>query len=63
MAKQKKKKEVWTCPDCCGSNVQMLQWIDPNTGEIVGGNEDSETEEHYYCNECAGHPSQPLVTS
>lgn len=37
---------------CCGSTrVQMLDWIDPNSGEVVGGNDCPSIGEQW-CDRC-----------
>lgn len=30
---------MFVCDRCGGTEVQILDWIDPNTGEVVGGND------------------------
>lgn len=61
MAKEKPIKTV--CSVCGSDQVQTLDWIDPNTGEVVGGNDcmqDSDT----FCATCdaEGRDPNPGVT-
>ena len=45
-------REVFVCSECGSEDVQMLEWINPNTGEVLGGNEDTEEESHGFCSDC-----------
>lgn len=47
--------EVARCRDCGSEGVQVLDWISPNTGEVIGGafeNGDPESPLFYYCPDC-----------
>lgn len=43
---------LFKCTECGSKRVQMLDWIDPNTGEVIGGNEDTDDPSHGFCSEC-----------
>lgn len=44
---------VFVCPECGSDQVHALEWIDPNTNDIMGGNlENSAPSSHWWCTEC-----------
>lgn len=42
------KKYVYCCSQCGGSNIMILDWVDPNTNQYIGGNDDDEC----WCEDC-----------
>ena len=53
MAKKTKLIEVWQCSVCKSENVQIRQWVNPNTNEVDNGS-DLETED-CWCQDCEDH--------
>lgn len=44
------------CSECGGSNVQLLKWVNPNTGEIGGPlSDDPDETEDCWCSDCGEH--------
>ena len=43
------------CAECGGLNIECLNWVDPNTDELVGGNEDDNNPDHTWCRDCEEH--------
>lgn len=43
------------CSECGSRHVQTLEWIDPNTGQVVGGNDCGGTDDNW-CEHCETHP-------
>lgn len=42
------KKYIYCCSQCGGSNIMILDWVDPNTNQYIGGNDDNEG----WCEDC-----------
>jgi len=42
------KKYKLVCSQCGGSNIMILDWVDPNTNQYIGGNDDNEG----WCEDC-----------
>lgn len=40
------------CNGCDGKRVEHLEWIDPNKGEIIGGNDAWDDAAYSYCHDC-----------
>ena len=51
--------EVWKCSICKGTNVQIKQWVNPNTNE-VDNTGDIEMED-CWCQDCGEHTDLNLV--
>ena len=46
---------IWiVCAECGGKNIEMLEWIDANTNEYIGNNENS-GENARWCRDCDEH--------
>ncbi len=48
---------TYRCPSCGSDKVQMLEWIDPNTEEIMGGACEGCSPE-IFCENCEDEPSR-----
>lgn len=42
------KVQKYVCFQCGGTNIQVLNWVDPNTNQYIGGNVDNEC----WCEDC-----------
>jgi len=42
------------CMECGSDDIEELQWVSANTGEISGGINDTEVEDQW-CNNCNEH--------
>jgi uncharacterized protein with von Willebrand factor type A (vWA) domain len=47
------KKTIWKCSECGSQNVEIKNWINPNTGEI--GTNDSLEINDCFCLDCSEH--------
>ena len=45
------RPEDWVCPECGNDQLQHLDWVMTNTGEVIGDNENTE----YWCPNCEDH--------
>jgi len=43
------KVQKYVCSQCGGTNIQVLDWVDPNTNQYIGGNDDNKC----WCEDCA----------
>lgn len=49
---------AFRCAQCGGAAVQLLDWINPNTGKVIDGGEpfaDGRNAEHCWCEDCDEH--------
>ena len=46
-------KLILVCEDCGSEDVQILQWVNPNTGENFGGT--GEDRDDNWCDNCKEH--------
>ena len=58
-----KRRPPYACPKCGSSEgVQALDWIDINSGEVLGGNDDPGPG-GYWCGKCDDSFRRPLIMS
>lgn len=50
---RKPNKMVWVCPNCDSDNVQIREWVNPNTSYTDDSSELDD--EDYWCNDCQSH--------
>lgn len=53
-----KTKQIWLCGSCGSDNVEIKNWVNPNTGEVGTDCE----EEMGYCQDCETHSELILST-
>jgi hypothetical protein len=53
-----KTKQIWLCGSCGSDNVEIKNWVNPNTGEVGTDCE----EELAYCQDCETHSELILST-
>jgi hypothetical protein len=59
MAKTK-KIEIWRCTVCKSENVQIRQWVNPNTNEVDNSN--GLENEDCFCQDCEEHTELELIS-
>ena len=46
----------WVCARCGSAEIESLDWVRVNDGEVMGGN-DTPPDDDYWCPECEIHES------
>ena len=47
-------KRTTVCATCGGTNIQVVEWIDPNTNQVIEGDPyaDGRNTDHHWCGDC-----------
>lgn len=51
------KAQKYVCSQCGSVNIQVLDWVDPNTNQYIGGYNDEEC----WCEDCAAHTQVKVI--